>query len=415
MKKILLFAIFAVLVMFVGCDNYNEPATSSKVVTGSAVNISHSSVTLYGEINIDISMYNEVQFGIMIAPTKKELNDRNGKFVEAKILMGKEFKLQLTNLSSETEYYYCAWLLMNGIQYEFGSIKSFCTSSSNLPTIVTISLEDITTSSVSVHAEAVFDETASYITERGVVYNTSGKPSILDFKVTSGDGIGTYTVTLENLESGTTYYVCAYAINDVGVSYGQTLSFSTETRMYSNGHEYVDMGLSVNWASYNLGANKPEEIGNKYAWGEVYVKGEDYWGYWDEYKWASDNSGSNMRKYNYTDNKTVLDKSDDAAAYNWGGNWRMPTDNEFTELRENCNWTWTTLNGVKGYEITSKKIGYTHRSIFLPSTGYDRGEYWSSTLQGYEFLAWTIEFDASGVSRDWTERRIILPIRPVCP
>ncbi|MEE1090753.1 MAG: hypothetical protein UH103_04940, partial [Paludibacteraceae bacterium] len=73
-----------------------------------------------------------------------------------------------------------------------------------------------------------------------------------------------------------------------------------------------------------------------------------------------------MTKYNDVDNKSILDEEDDAAKVNWGGDWRMPTDEELTELREKCTWEWTTLNGVNGYKV----IGVNGNSIFLPTAGY---------------------------------------------
>ena len=136
-------------------------------------------------------------------------------------------------------------------------------------------------------------------------------------------------------------------------------------------HEYVDLGLSVKWATCNVGATKPEEYGDYFAWGETQPK--DY-NDWSTYKWCI-GSYNTLTKYNTSssygtvDNKTVLAKTDDAATVNWGGSWRMPTDTEWTELRENCTWTWTTQNseygyGVHGYRVTSKKNG---NSIFLPT------------------------------------------------
>ena len=94
-----------------------------------------------------------------------------------------------------------------------------------------------------------------------------------------------------------------------------------------NGHEFVDLGLSVMWATTNIGANAPEEYGDYFAWGEVSPK-ETYG--WKTYKYC-EGSYKTLTKYNYdsskgaVDNKTVLDYSDDAARVNWGGNWRMPT------------------------------------------------------------------------------------------
>ena len=150
------------------------------------------------------------------------------------------------------------------------------------------------------------------------------------------------------------------------------------------GHEYVDLGLSVKWATTNVGATKPEDYGDFFAWGETTPK-ENY--SWDTYKWTTD-GGSTFIKYNNTDNKKVLDIEDDAAAANWGGAWRMPTFDEIMELfnTDNCSWEWTTENGVRGYKVTSKKTSHTDKCIFLPDAGFrydsNRGTYcyyWSAT------------------------------------
>ena len=139
--------------------------------------------------------------------------------------------------------------------------------------------------------------------------------------------------------------------------------------------EYVDLGLSVKWATFNVGATSPEDYGDYFAWGDTEPK-ENY--NWATYKWCEGTdktmtkycSDSNYGNNGFTDNKMELDLSDDAAHANWGGNWRMPTDAELTELREQCTWTWTTQDGVNGYKVTSKTSGYTDKSIFLPAAGY---------------------------------------------
>ena len=154
--------------------------------------------------------------------------------------------------------------------------------------------------------------------------------------------------------------------------------------------EAVDLGLSVKWATYNVGATKPEEYGGYYAWGETEEK-EDY--YWETYKWCN-GSYDTMTKYctnssyGTVDNKTVLDLEDDVAHVKWGGDWRMPTTEEQRELLYNCDWTWTTLNGVSGYMVT----GPNGNNIFLPAAGYRDGAdvynigyygyYWSGSLSG---------------------------------
>lgn len=134
-----------------------------------------------------------------------------------------------------------------------------------------------------------------------------------------------------------------------------------------NGHEYVDLGLSVKWATCNVGAEKPEENGDYYAWGEKETK-----------------SSYDYTKANY-DSKTQRPNVD-VAQEKWGSPWRMPTLEEFQELIANCTWEWTTKNGVNGYKVTSIKNG---KSIFLPAAGYRtgisfkqinmEGHYWSST------------------------------------
>lgn len=196
---------------------------------------------------------------------------------------------------------------------------------------------------------------------------------------------------------------------------------------FENGHEYVDLGLSVKWATCNVGATKPEEYGNHFAWGETQPKSTYDW---STYKWGSPES---ITKYNTSssfgtvDNKTVLEAADDAATANWGGAWRMPTDAELTELRGYCTWIWTSQNGVYGYKVTSKKSGYTNKSIFLPAAGWlvdtapdnvdDAGYYWSSSLgTQYQHRAWAVVFNSNNINQtELTLRRFGFSIRPVCP
>ncbi len=147
-------------------------------------------------------------------------------------------------------------------------------------------------------------------------------------------------------------------------------------------HETVDLGLSVKWATCNVGASSAYDVGSYFAWGEVESR-TDYTGEWSAYKYAT--ALDNMTKYNSTDNKTVLDSEDDAATVSWGSSYRMPTKAEFQELVEKCTWTWDDTN--KGFSVKASN----GNSIFLPAAGwYDwrssvvgkdvSGYYWSSTL-----------------------------------
>ena len=137
--------------------------------------------------------------------------------------------------------------------------------------------------------------------------------------------------------------------------------------VYKNSHAYVDLGLSVMWATCNVGAESPEEYGDYFAWGEVEPK-EEYT--WENYKWCDGdytklNKYCTKEQYGIVDNQVILELNDDAAHVNMGGNWRMPTLVECKELVSQCTWVWTTINGVNGHQIT----GPNGNSIFLPATG----------------------------------------------
>ncbi len=192
----------------------------------------------------------------------------------------------------------------------------------------------------------------------------------------------------------------------------------------------VDMGTSVKWAAYNLGATKPEEYGDYYAWGEFQSKTTYMY---SSYNWCNGDSNK-LTKYcpadktNYwdgegaPDGKTALDLEDDAARANWGGAWRMPTDDEWTELRESCLWEWTTYEGINGYNVYDLRRG---KIIFLPAAGYRGGNsisfvgsygyYWSSSLYtDIPANAWSVELGSSFVSRSNSARYRGFSVRPVC-
>ncbi|MBO4416912.1 MAG: Ig-like domain-containing protein [Bacteroidales bacterium] len=195
------------------------------------------------------------------------------------------------------------------------------------------------------------------------------------------------------------------------------------------GPQYIDLGLpsGLKWATCNVGANAPEEPGDYFAWGET----EPHYSSQNPFTWIDNKEGYEWTKYEFrtsgdywdnvkfskyntsisygpVDNKTVLESEDDAAHVNRGGAWRMPTDAEWTELRTECNWTWTTQNGVNGMLVTSN---INNNSIFLPAAGHwytsldnfgSLGDYRSSSLRTeYPNDAWLVTFDADGVYRHY--------------
>ena len=216
--------------------------------------------------------------------------------------------------------------------------------------------------------------------------------------------------------------VTAYASNGLSASCVVTV----KEKPTINGYEYVDLGLpsGLKWATKNVGATKPEEYGEYFAWGETEPKSIFDW---STYKFELGTSWDgpfskyvNSPDYGTVDNKTVLDPEDDAAHVNWGGSWHMPTDAEWTELRTKCTWTRTTQNGVSGRLVT----GPNGKSIFFPAAGgrYDtylgsagsNGLYWSSSLYtGYPYGAWYVYFSSDDVYWIGNYRCYGFSVRPV--
>ena len=183
-----------------------------------------------------------------------------------------------------------------------------------------------------------------------------------------------------------------------------------KTHVTINGHEYVDLGLpsGLKWATCNVGANKPEDYGNYYAWGEIKTKSE----------YTSDNSITYDMRFKFND--ISGDARYDAARANWGGTWRLPTYTELEELTYKCTWTWTTQNSISGYKVT----GPNGNSIFLPAAGYrygtslsgdgDDGYYWSSTPGDYnDDRAYFIGFNSDGQRMYFIDRLIGQTVRPI--
>ena len=183
-----------------------------------------------------------------------------------------------------------------------------------------------------------------------------------------------FTLTVTDIIPGQKYYYRAFYINQMLIYYGEVSTFQTEEW---KGPEAVDLGLSVKWADVNVDAYRPWERGNFYAWGELEPK-ESYKS--NNYRFYHEGT-MKLTKYcndktygyeEYTDNLSSLEPEDDVASVKWGGNWRMPSKAEFEELMDstNCAWIYTTMGGMTGYKVQSKKNG---NSIFLPDASDSHG------------------------------------------
>ena len=286
-----------------------------------------------------------------------------------------------------------------------------------LPTVTTVTVSDVTINSAMLSAEVLTDGGADVI-ERGFYWNKANASSEANF-VKVGENLGTYTYQLTGLQESTEYKVGAYAVNSEGMVKSEIVSFTTLKNEDDDNDEeteyvYVDLGLTSGtlWAEHNVGALFPEGQGDFFAWGEIETKKE----------YTSDNCSSYHKDLGNIAGNPMFD----AATANWGDDWRMPTLEEMFELTQECTWTWTEVNGVSGYKVTSKTNG---NHIFLPASGFRvNGDLLDQNLYGYYWTATPYEEEGTtptytkGCFLDmcsyqfycnWSLRRNGMTVRPV--
>lgn len=223
----------------------------------------------------------------------------------------------------------------------------------------------------------------------------------------------TFTADISGLKSNTDYYYCALVTVNGETEYGETKHFSTTES------EEVDLGLSVNWRAWNVGAEHAHEYGNHYAWGEISTK--------NNYSWDSyfDNPYTQGDVWKGCDLNSDISGSMayDPSRYLEDNGWRMPTKEEMQELLDRCKWEWTTVEDVNGYNVT----GPNGNSIFLPANGLadnnsitnegTYGAYWTSTPQsdaeGKATAATLYFYGGMLKSLQWANRYGGRAVRPV--
>ena len=408
--------------------SFKTLAVSSMIQTLDAGDVYPKEATLNAMLDLTDCKYSNIEYGFELTPEGGQ-----AKTLTANNLAGKAFSYREETLSRNTGYSYTAYVKLDGISYK-AEPKTFTTAS--IQASVTAEASDIQyysaliSGTLTVQSEGTFNNSAvlhyssSESTLEGLRSNGKRKTLTLDED-------GSYSATLSSLSSSTSYnFVVVAEVDDV--------EFVSIIRNFSTiappEPSLVDLGLSVKWASFNLGASKPSEYGGYYQWaGTENVSDTGIYLDWSNCPYhTGSSSSSGWTKYNTessygtVDNKTVLEAKDDAASVALGGNWRIPTDTEWTELRntDNCSWTWTTIDGVKGYKVQSKKPGYTDNWIFLPAAGrryYDNlnfvgsdGSYWSSSLKtDNPDDAYGMGFYSSHVLRYYRYRYDGRSIRPV--
>lgn len=281
-----------------------------------------------------------------------------------------------------------------------------------LPSVATNDIVEITETSAVCGGEVTNDGGAEVIA-RGVCWSLNQNPTINDSHTADGSGMGLFASNLLDLSQNTTYYVRAYATNSEGTAYGEEKSFTTLEVIEGNtinGYEYVDLGLpsGLKWATCNVGAAEPQDVGSYFAWGELKQK----------QSYTPDNSAT----YGVPMGDISGDAQYDVAAASWGSTWRMPTEAEARELKDNCTWEWITVDvNMQGCIVT----GPNGNQIYLPAAGfktnetvdfYDaEGAYWISTPDNSDpgFSYFLYFYNTNFCNLGWFSRYAGLLIRPV--
>ena len=395
--------------------SFKTLATSSMIRTDEATAVKVKSVTLSATLDLTDCNYDSIECGFRI------ISEGEASYnVTVTNLLGKKFSVNIDDLRAGTTYSCEAYVILDGRVYKSNDV-SFTTASFT----ASVSVSDATCNSADGAAitGVLSVNSIETLSQSAKIYYSDSETTLSGLKSSGAEKRlwpstnGSFSVQLSGLGYSTTYYY-------VVVAQVEDTEFVSEVKSFTMVvyPEPVDLGLSVKWASFNLGASTPEEYGLYYQWGDVqgYDKWDDKYFYWYDdfgnvsYKWCN-GSQTSMIKYNTkssygkVDNKTTLDLDDDAASVVLGGNWRMPTNEEWEELANtsNCSWTWAEIDGIKGYKVQSKKSGYTTKWIFLPANGAfsgddlqsrgQTGSYWSSSLNTVSpYKAHDVSFDSFG-------------------
>ncbi|MBO7481676.1 MAG: carboxypeptidase-like regulatory domain-containing protein [Bacteroidales bacterium] len=383
--------------MAYGEDNYDNlrffiiPTSLNPNLTGGAPN------DMSNNINTNPAGWNDVGLGILT-----NMSDWQHAHIETII---------------EADSYYLVFFWKNdgsAGNNPSGTIDNIEVSKTPGPFVVS-SVSNIRSTSAILHG-IINDSGSTEVIERGFWYGTDSDN--LTEEITITDVSDEFSSEVTGLAPNTTYYYRAYATNSDGTGYSEIKSFTTPSGQQGD-YCYVDLGLpsKTYWASMNIGATNPEDMGEYFAWGETTPK--------DTYEWSTyrycNGSDESMTKYcnnpdfgnnGFTDDLTTLEASDDAATANWGSGWRMPIADEAKELYTYCSHVWTTQSGVTGRLFT----GPNGNSIFLPGIYNSMSNhYWTNSLySSYPSEATTLIF-GSGTTAELSNyyRYDGLPVRAV--
>jgi len=412
--------------------SFETLAVSSMIRTENASDIKTKGATLSATLDLTDCNYDNMEYGFEITP-----DGGTAYMVNSMNLSNGKFSLTVDNLQAATSYSCKAFVTLDAWTY-MADASSFTTAELNAE----VSVNDATdideynatvSGSLHIESEGTFSKSARLYYSNEATTLSALKASGTEKSMTV-DSDGSLSVQLTGLNHSSTYYYVIVATVDDKEFTSEVKSFSTKEIP-----ELVDLGLSVKWRNWNLGASSPIEYGLYYQWGDTQGYGSNtsdgkYFSWKDKsgndtYLWRN---GSSLTKYNTDsyygtkDGKTTLELADDAANAALSGNWRIPTASEWGALlnTDNCSWTWTTMNGVNGYKVQSKKAGYTDNYIFLPASAHrfkdelgdvgSEGSYWASSLDtGFTYNAYHVIFYSDSIKRTTFNRCYGLTIRPV--
>lgn len=415
--------------------------SSTETLNASKVGVSFAILNGRLTINSTGQMKTKVSFRYSNKISEKEALISSGKEVVAEPATGGFFSTGVEKLDSDNIYYYVACSEVNG-RKQYGDVVSFKTDAIEAET-TTIPATGINKFSaligghLAVEGASAKQETFAWMLWSDQYRDIKTLKNLGHMKYVDIQNNGDFRLEISDLHPGTTYhYIACTKIND-HEEYGEVLSFRSKDYEYTA--TPVDLGLSVKWASCDLGSVNPSERGPYYAWGETESKDNFDW---NSYRWSRGNSYYVSKYCNnptyganrLNDGKLILDSSDDAASVRLKGTWHIPTQAEWNELMSNCAWVWTTLelgsgmSRVSGYRVTSKKTG---NSIFLPASGwyaYDEEEkkqvlyyvgeklrYQSSSLdEDYPISNCSFYGSESGYGWNNYYRSAGVTVRPVC-
>ena len=302
------------------------------------------------------------------------------------------YNVTADGLEAGTTYYYVFSITEGAVEVS-GEVRSFTTPGSQTEDSYEIKvsneLNEVFSIAIEMRSDWWIENTARWFS----VAPLSGEAGLCEI-----------AVHVNEVNTGNAARSAEFVIYD-----GDRLIYVTviqETAGELNGHEWVDLGLSVRWATCNVGASIPSEYGDYYAWGEIETKT----------KYTEENSvTSGVELDDISGNPQY-----DVATANWGEGWRMPTNDEYRELLYECDWEWTFLDGMAGCKVT----GPNGNSIFLPAAGRryessllfvgERGYYCTSTpLESDLLLAFCLRFVDGSYYVDWYVRYDGYSVRPV--